>query len=336
MDMTLVAMALLLAPLHPPEHARPPRRVPHSHSLRGPTLGFVFDSAAHAVRPILGMPGAAFLGPVLDTGAEWKSGVVSPNQDLVLAIGGDNLAVSAIRIADGRATVHAVDGATPAPDRILFSPDGSAAGLVHTGGAFEIVQGLPDAASVAVSIDLSPLAGTLTASAIADGGQAALAALQNGDTASVFALTPDGVPQLVYTGAHVSSLAFLHGSRDALIADDAANSAFLIRDITGQAASLQIATAQDGLAAPVAIRASSDNGRALIANSQPGSILAVDLSTGGMSSFPCSCAPETLQALSGVDVFRLTDSTAAPIWVFDAGAGEPRVSFIPGAKVNQQ
>ena len=42
----------------------------------GPVAGFVFDADRHALRPILGVPGASYLGPAVVSGVGPRAGIV--------------------------------------------------------------------------------------------------------------------------------------------------------------------------------------------------------------------------------------------------------------------
>ena len=83
-------------------------------ALSGPVSGFVFDQGAHALRPVLGMPGASYLGaPVLD-GLEAAG--VSPDGSAALAVKeGALLLVAGLRSAE--ASAAALEGAIGGADR---------------------------------------------------------------------------------------------------------------------------------------------------------------------------------------------------------------------------
>src|SRR5438105_2056639 len=58
-------------------------------SLSGPSLGFLFDPQAQAIRNLQGIPGSAVVGESLALGFSVTSAVFSPVQDYALATGGD-------------------------------------------------------------------------------------------------------------------------------------------------------------------------------------------------------------------------------------------------------
>ena len=77
-------------------------------SIEGPHLGLVFDASHKALRPILGIPGAAILGQPLDLGVELHKTAVSPRQDFALATEGEHNRVVVLII--GRKAVTPVLG----------------------------------------------------------------------------------------------------------------------------------------------------------------------------------------------------------------------------------
>src|SRR5579884_2063173 len=69
-----------------------------------PSMGFVYDGSQSAIRPILGLPGAAIVGAPLDPGFAVARAAVAAQRQFVLAASGD----------DGRARVIVVQDR---PDR---------------------------------------------------------------------------------------------------------------------------------------------------------------------------------------------------------------------------
>ena len=65
--------------------------------MEGPKLGFVYDQRAAAVRPILGIPGAALLGAPL--ASELQQAVVSPSQDFAIGVSGGESTVGILNFS---------------------------------------------------------------------------------------------------------------------------------------------------------------------------------------------------------------------------------------------
>src|SRR5262245_22881512 len=94
--------------------------------IGGPVSGTIFDTKAHALRPMVGVPGASYLGAALLS--DLDAAAVSPDGSAGLAArGGSLLWVSGIKTT--APVVTAVDGAVDSPDRIAWSPNGSYAAV---------------------------------------------------------------------------------------------------------------------------------------------------------------------------------------------------------------
>lgn len=311
-------------------------------SINGPDSGFVFDRAAAAVRPIVGMPGAATLGSPIEVGFPLSAAAVSPRQDAILGVNGRDGRVFVIRITSGSAMADPLAGAGAAPDRMLFSPGGSTAALYFAASArVEVVLGFPDAPAVAWEIDVSALGGPPTALALSDDGRAVLAAATRAGAAPVYLferttacsncevdrpggkvrVVPDAQKQrLVYSARHVPALAFAPGGRDALIADDADQAVYLLRNVA-----VRMLAPADG---PVAVAFSGDGSQALVAGAG-GTLTGIDLAGAAPPvTQQCGCAPGRLERMGGM-LFRLNDVSDGPLWVWEAGGAVSRVSFVP-------
>ncbi|MGH9663420.1 MAG: hypothetical protein ACRD9L_03235, partial [Bryobacteraceae bacterium] len=126
-----------------------------SQPVSGPVLGYVLDDSAHRVRPLLGIAGASVAGQPLDAGADLYQAAFSPAHDFILALAGD--ALTPLLIVPGQPGVP-IKGALSGATQIVLSPQGSSAVLYFKKAATaQILTGLPEAPSVARSVDLSLL-----------------------------------------------------------------------------------------------------------------------------------------------------------------------------------
>jgi hypothetical protein len=297
--------------------------------LRGPTMGLVFDSSQSALRPIRGIPGAATLGEPVNLGFAIASAAVSPRQDYALAWKADDSSLVLVRAGGAEISSAAVAGTRSAPALIVFSPDGAAAALYDSAsGRVQILTGLPDAATVQGDIDVSALAGPVAALAVDDAGTSLLLAAGEAETVSLYRITMDAAPQFLASFRSVAALRLLDSGRQALLADSIAGALYLIRDLPGAAAIEMIASARDGLGAPIAVEADSAGRRIFLADRE-GNLTILDRERGSVSSLPCGCAPAGLFRLSGTATFRLTEPSDAPMWVLDASGPDPRIVAIP-------
>jgi hypothetical protein len=298
-------------------------------TISGPFLGFVFDPQASGLRPIVGTPGASLMGDPLDPGTRIGRAEISPRQDYALVSIGDEIRV--LRFGD-RSLRTLPDAAA---DRIAISPSGRAAVLYRREtNSFQVFASLPDSIATARMTRLMDRGAGLTAIAVSDDGLALLAAFSDGVSGGVFVVGAEGDARLIQPARRASAIAFLANGHDALIADASEDKLWLVRDVAGSSNALLIAGERDGVAGPVAVASSADNQRALVANSRSSTVAVFDLSGGAPAVVSCPCVPALLDRLTGNAVFRLTEPSAGPMWLFDGDSAELRTVFVPPSPVN--
>jgi DNA-binding beta-propeller fold protein YncE len=296
-----------------------------SGRVTGPVVGLVMDASSR-LRPVLGVPGAAYLDQPLSIDASIQVAAISPHQDYGLGLRGDTRDLVLVREPLGNSTISVIDGAV-GTGRVILSRTGSAAILLAADGSgFRVLSGLPDAPSVAWQADLSGIANASGSIAVSDDGKAVLVAAADADHVSIFLITADAGPRVLATAGQLGGLAFVAGRTDALIGDAAANQVQIIRDVTG-AASVAMISDTSG---PLAVASSEDGRTIYIANTNPSGVLMVDSSSGAQQSIACDCTPTGLFPLSRGGVFRLTDPAVGDLWIFDGGTINPRIVVVPG------
>ena len=323
-------------------------------TLEGPRLGMLFDPQTRALHPILGIPGSAVVGRALELGITVEKAAISPGQDFVLVTAGDRREVVMLRTGRGPIAPVAIEGADPAPNEIILSAGGRAALLYHRAlNRLQVITGMPSGPRISAQLYLS--AGEApSAFAVSDDGRVVLAGIGG----SLKMITANGeVPVLPGIGK-ITAIAFgkrsaapvvdevrgeVHRTRPgpavpasasfgyvALAADALHDRLFLVRNVTGDVDAEVIGTSAEGIASPVALAVSRDNGRVFVANAKSGTVAIFDLLRGGRSHslISCGCSPTGLDRLNG-DVFRLTAPSSRPLWVLEADGREPRVVFVP-------
>ena len=287
-----------------------------------PVLGYVID-AAGSVHRMPGLPGASWLSPPLHFGTRLATGTVSPRQDYILGLTAADRRALVLRFDGGTALLAGVDAGA---GRLVLSPSGTAAAFAFDAPArLQIVTGLPDAPTVAGSVDLSPLAGAPGAIELSDDGTALLASVPSGDGAALFALSPQSAPRLLMNGGDFAALAFLRNSGDAIVADRLRNTLYRLRG----AEIAPLAAAADGVSAPVSVAAAADGSRFFVVNAATATVGFVGAAGGPLTLLSCGCSPTTLAPLAGNAVFRLTEVSDDPLWLIDADALEPRLLLVP-------
>jgi len=288
--------------------------------INGPVSGYVFDAAAHSLRPILGLPGASLFGDPLQFGFTVASAFVTPHQDAAFVVGADGT-LHLFRIDAGAVTERNVESLPPAPQRVVFSPSGTAA-AVFAGGSIAVVKGLPDTPGVAGGMDL-PAGTPLDSLAISDDGAVLL--LSANQAVRYFSSFTD-LGKLMDTSGAVL-MAFAGGGHDAAIADPSGVGIVLFHDLTGSGDSQVLAAADDTVGAASALTFAPDGKRLLVASSRAQSVTIFDLAAGGRSAIACDCSPKVLTRMGGL--FRLNDLGSEPLWLLDTHASEARLVFVP-------
>jgi hypothetical protein len=294
-------------------------------TLDGPRLGVVFDSAHKALRPILGIPGAAILGRPLELGPDLRKAAISPLQDYVLVTMGEHNQVFVLSLEHSPLTPVAVHGAARGPDRMVLSASGHAAALYYKDrNRIQVLSGLPAAPEISTELYLT--AGwSPTALSVSDDAHTVLA----GVGGAVYWVSPSGdVPILTHLHK-ITAIAFAD-AHSALVADAGDNRIHRIRNVTGVVAADEVAESKDGIANPVAVAVSRDGKRAFVANAKSGTVTILDLHEGKPATkVACQCTLTGLDRLAGEEVFRLTEPSDRPLWMLEASARLPRVLFVP-------
>jgi len=299
-----------------------------AQQIRGPVLGFVLE-ADSGLKPILGIPGAATMGGALAAGLEARSVSVSPDQDFALALAGEDGRVFLIRDLKGSPAAAALPGFSGV-SRIEMSPAGQAAALYEAASqTIRVVSGLPQAPVAHWETEPGWMHGRLSALAVSDNASVVLVAVEEGERVTLWALAAGEAPRYLAPVGGAASLAFLTRSGDALVADGIRNEVLWMRDVPGAVQIVPLAGEREGVSRPVGVAATADGQRVIVANSDPGGVLTVDLPDSRIARISCECVPSGLYRLSGKAVFRLNGPSEGPIAVFDGDSAEARVVFVP-------
>jgi len=298
------------------------------NELAGPVLGFVYDPA-NGLQPVLGVPGAATVGPPLELTSDFSRAVISPRQDYALAVSAST--PNLLRVSMGhRVSVEQFGIPLSGSGLIALSPTGSAA-AVHDPdrNRIQVISGIPSAPVLAREFDLATFAGALATLAVSDDANMMIAGFSEVEENAVVALGSEGAVRFLTAPGRATAATFLPGSRDAIIADGPASRIYLVRDALGSGEMTLLASPEQEILGPIAVAVSRDGKRAFAASGRGGRLALIDLAAGTVSAIPCSCSPSELAPLNGNAVFRLTPPTAGPMWLLDADAAEPRIVFVP-------
>ncbi|HWC00660.1 MAG TPA: hypothetical protein VG672_28330 [Bryobacteraceae bacterium] len=285
----------------------------------------MLDAQTHRLRPLQGVPGAAVLGPSLDLGTDIAAAVLPPRQDYALALTGDNQDVQVVHFTASGPTLAPIEGVGAAPDRMVLSPSGAAAGFYRqASGMVQVVTGLPDAPVLARELAVAGADQDLAALAINDDGQILAVGLE--DATNLLLWRPGG-NTTVPLPDRIRAIAFRPHTRDVAVAT-ANNQVLLLADLSGQSQPAVVAGSDEGVAAPVALAFSGDGQKLFTANSDPGSVTISDLAQRAASILTCNCSPSGLARLKGTAVFRLTEAHD-PLLLLDGTTNLSRILFVP-------
>jgi hypothetical protein len=270
-----------------------------------------------------GIPPAGSVGTAITPGGAFSRIEVSPDQTQALAVAADTGTVMLYTISSGASV--ALQGVASAPDRIVFSPSGAAAGLWNsTTRHFQLLSNV-SATPAIHDIDFSFTLSDPTSVAVSDDGQWMAAAWPF----SLYAVGPSGYVILLPVSGAVEAVCFFHGRND--VAAITANQVILLTDIAGAIAPNVIWSKPDDpppadpATAPlvqiaVGLATSFDN-RYLSVAGNLGALSTFDLAAGTSVGLNCACSPASLYGMGG-SLFRLTSLVDGVVKVFDASTNE--------------
>ncbi len=324
-----------------------------SGSVSPPVLGFVPDGSSN-LRPLIGVAGAAFVGPAVDLGFEFLQTAVASGQGYVLAIAGDAKRAVWLQVRGDGMAAHSLDmrecgemdemsgvvwerkrtrcdrQTIEGIDRIALSSTGSAAALLQgSTGRIYIFTGLSQSPVFARVIDTGGR-DSVSVFAVTDDAQRVAFALSDGERGSLFLSAGHELPRPIGSLPHPSSIQFLRGSEAAIVADDMEDRIYSLSN--GQLYAL--ATAENGIAGPVALAVSTNNRRVFVANGRSGSVTILDVAGAAPVTVECHCSPKGLYPTSTDSVFRLTEFSGGPVVLFDASVEPSRMTFAPAGRLD--
>jgi DNA-binding beta-propeller fold protein YncE len=282
-----------------------------------PSMGFVFDQSAHALRRIEGIPGASLVGAPVEFGFAVSAAYVAPRQDSVFVLAGDGPA-RLFRLTADTPLELAVDS-LGRPLGVVYSPSGSAAAL-YWAGSVRVIKGLPDAPIVAATVSLRanqrsrrPLPFTL---AVSDDG----AYLLYSASGPMELIGVAGNSRQATDASSGALAAFAPGGHDAAVVHT--DKLTLFQDIAGSATERSF----PGIAAPAALAFSPDGQKLFVASATGRAVTTIQVATGERSALACDCAPSTLIPMGSL--FRLNELGAEPLWLLDT-ASDRGLVFVP-------
>jgi hypothetical protein len=294
-------------------------------TMLGPVTGYVFDAQLHEIRPMVGIPGAAYLGARLLTGVD--AAAVSPDGSAALVVRAGRLELLRSLGSAQLALKPLNDGI--AAGQFAWAPSSTAA-VVYSSAAkqAQVFGDLTVAAPAGISIDLSSLAGTVAA--LAYDGQRLTVAVSSPNGGGIYVMTPQSAPQLL--AAAVSPAGIALAGADLYFADSQTQQIWQVRNYATQPAPALFA-ADPGVSSPVALQISAGGTLLYVANAGNRTLGVYDLaSRSPIESLSLNFTPTTLDRFGNASVFLLNSGSpeTGPSYVLADQLGKRAVYFIAG------
>ncbi len=291
-------------------------------SLNGPVSGLVFDQHARAVRPMMGVPGGAYLGVAVASGVELAA--VSPNgRAMVVSRQG--------KLLLGRHTADGFDWSAlaedlPVPDQIRWNRASTAVAVVASGRP--LLWRTTGETAGAISLAAIP-EGPITALAVEDSAGALVVAIA-GDTDGGIYRADAEAARLLARLANPGPLAL--DGRGGLFFVDRDRQEVLVISEYSRASDIQLlAGSAHGLADLVGLALASGGRSLLIADRKTRRLIQWDLAEFAVSrTIDVGFEPARLEPFGDGKLFLLShrSQSSDTLYVLDHGA-EPAVYFVP-------
>lgn len=287
--------------------------------IGGLVSGVVYDEPSRSIRPVVGAPGASYLGEPMaqDLDAVWPA--PDGDQALVL-VGGAAGWLKGLR--NGTLEWQALPALAGKPERVAWALDSSAA-AVHAAGRVMLVD---PTGGVSASFSTEALGGPILSLAVTGG-----AVLAGVDGVGLYWLNSGGPARLLARLAQPGSLVVTRSGR-LLVADRAREEILEIRNWRESAEVSLFANASAGVTDPAAMAASPDGKLLLVAGSTGRKVAFFDLASGALLRWvPLDFEPTRLQPLDDGTSWLLTERRRAGdvLEVLTTAGEETAVFFIP-------
>src|SRR5258708_10181681 len=163
-------------------------------SMGGPVLGYLFDYAGRAIRPMLGIPGSASLGDALTGDLDFGS--VAPNGAWAVGVR-ENQLVLVQEVANG-GSESTLASSLSGVDRAVWAADSSSV-VIYSSASRTMRRIALDSgvAQLGPVVDLSTLGPKVSGIAASTAGSSVLASIRGGDTPGLYWIHNDTPPVLV-------------------------------------------------------------------------------------------------------------------------------------------
>lgn len=299
---------------------------------KGPISGLLYDSPSRAIRPLIGFPGASYLGAALVTGIENAS--IAPGGEAALVIeGGRVMLIENLGGEGQRRTV--VPGIAGRLEQAAWSPDSRVA-VVYSPATRQLWRIETGNAAGAAAIDLPHLPGEVTSLAADAGARNILVSVRHAEEGGFYAVQDQGAARLIAL-ANPGPVVFSRSAGGTFYAVDLETRQLLRSSIfdSGGWEPLTFAGEEERLAEPCGIALSRDEETLYVAGAAGRLIRAYNLAARSLQSeIQLAAAPNMLAELAGTaSVYLLAsrEKPGQPVWILDARLA-PAVFFVPAGE----
>ena len=298
-------------------------------SVNGPVAGLVFDPQLHALRPLIGVPGAAYLGLPLVSGLDAASVAPSGFSALVVREG----RILLFRGVNADPPTLELENAITDADVFAWSADGAVAAIYSSRDrSAQIWKNLATVPEVVSRMALADVPGKVVALAIGASNEHLVAALESEDQGGVYLLQAGAASSLLLRAG--SPVSVITSGSDLFVADKTRDQIWQVTRYQDRAAPMIFADAGSGLASPVGMQLSEDRKRLFVANAGSKSLVAFDLETRSViHSMALDAEPAMLGSLGAKSVWLLNTGTEGlQPWFIADGGPSPSVYFVPAGR----
>jgi hypothetical protein len=299
--------------------------------LRGPISGFLFDPPSHSIRPVVGIPGAAYLGNPVVRDLQFAS--VAPNGKWALGISGGAVFITGLRDNTLSSRLEEVVIET---DLVVWSLDSTAAVLYSPArGLLQTVRQLDATPRIDPPVDLSQLGGVITRVALDRTAQRIAVGIQNAPVSGIYLISGVNSPVLLVGADDPGAMVFSEDG-NLYAANMRTPRITRLENVSTLPVAPLFLDQQEGLADIVGMALSRDGRRLYVASREKRTVCVYDtVDRSLLANLPLDAPPSVLEPLSGSDLFFLNTrgSTEEPILLVDTRS--TAVYFVPASPLPQ-
>jgi hypothetical protein len=300
--------------------------------IRGPIAGFYVDHQRGTIRSILGIPGAALIGPDVTLPFTISDGVLSPTSDFALVVSTeDGEPVYLIRaLLSGMPEVILIKNALPGPKLLAMNAASSIAVLASRSGMqVQTVTGLPEVPVASAPVNTLGVVSEITTLALDNSGSRLLLGSSDGVQGAVYSLQMQNpVSRLITPAGRPSAILFINGDRDAVIADRVLNQITLVTDVDGSANASPLAVQGDGIVDPTGLQRLSNGQILAVTNADHGLKLISTDPVLNISTIQTDWPVTRCDRLGDGSAILLNEQNGVPLQLLDP-TQNGRVFFVP-------